>query len=252
MPKSSDNKTCKWILETGKKCGKTYANPGNLKKHMRIHTEDPIKCRFCEKPFWVKSDLRRHENGHIKKENTPSTQPNQTKNDSRQSNDQDLKTHAKLENIQKSQSSPIETKNGNQSITQYWNPRAKIENVQKSQNHLLETKNDSQSNVHDIKMFKNPLWVNSDLKKKHEKFHIKKEIVSKPLAFSLQTKNESQSVVQNTKMAKGVKIKECWVSLTKLRVPSFLANLNNESISGTKRKIKNKNTIENPCKKLRK
>ena len=243
MPKSSDNKTCKWILETGKECGKTYANPGNLKKHMRIHTEDPIKCRFCEKPFWVKSDLRRHENGHIKKENTPSTQPNQTKNDSRQSNDQDLKTHAKLENVQKSQSSPIETKNGNQSIN--LKTRAKIENVQKSQNYLLETKNDSQSNVHDRKMFKNPLWVKSDLKKKHEK-------VQKPLAFSLQTKNESQSVVQNTKLAKGVKIKECWVSLTKLRVPSFLANLNNESISGTKGKIKNKNAIENPCKKLRK
>ena len=137
-------------------------------------------------------------------------------------------------------------KNGNQSITQ---TRDKMENFQKSQTNLLETKND---HVHDKKLFKNPLWVNSDLKKKHEKFHIKKEIVQKPLAFSLQTKNESQSVVQNRKMAKGVKIKECWVSLTKLRVPSFLANLNNESISGTKRKIKNKNTIENPCKKLRK
>ena len=216
---------------------------------MKIHTEDPIQCKFCKKPFWVKSDLKKHENNvHIKKENA---QPEQTKNaNDSQSNNQDLKTHAKLENVQKSQSSPIETKNGNQSVTQYLKTRAEIENIQKSQNYLLETKNDSQSNVHDRKMFKNPLWVNSDLKKKHEKFHIKKEIVPKPLVFSLQTKNESQSVVQNTKLAKGVKIKECWVSLTKLRVPSFLANLNNESISGTKRKIKN--TIENPCKKLRK
>ena len=101
-------------------------------------------------------------------------------------------------------------------------------------------------------MFKNLLWVKSDLKKKHEKVHIKKEIVQKPIDFSLQTKNESQSVVQNRKMAKGVKIKECWVLLTKLSVPSFLTNLYKEAMSGTKRKIKNKNTIENPCKKLRK
>ena len=37
MPKSREYTICKWILGNGKECGKTYANSGNLKKHMKIH-----------------------------------------------------------------------------------------------------------------------------------------------------------------------------------------------------------------------
>ena len=63
------------------------------------------------------------------------------------------------------------TKSCNQSITQTGD---KMENLQKSQTYLSETKSDQ-----DRKMFKNPLRVKSDLKKKHDKVHIKKEIMQK-------------------------------------------------------------------------
>ena len=62
--------TCNWNLDNGKECGKTYANEGNLKRHMKIHKEDPMgHCKFCQKPFWVLSDMKKHEiNVHMKKE----------------------------------------------------------------------------------------------------------------------------------------------------------------------------------------
>ena len=49
---------------TCRKCGKTYASPVNLKRHLQIHKE-PLKCH-CGASFGTKEALKEHENAKHK------------------------------------------------------------------------------------------------------------------------------------------------------------------------------------------
>lgn len=53
-------------------CGKIYYEKGTLKEHLTKHRGEPgLKCEFCQKPFYFRHQLRRHELIHRNAETKP-------------------------------------------------------------------------------------------------------------------------------------------------------------------------------------
>ena len=62
----SDKKTCRWVLDNGTICGRTFSKFDSLRRHVQeLHKGvRPYICQLCEKSYGRKDYLERHMKSH--------------------------------------------------------------------------------------------------------------------------------------------------------------------------------------------
>ena len=62
----SDKKTCRWVLDNGTICGRTFSKFDSLRRHVQeLHKGvRPFVCHMCEKSYGRRDYLDRHMKSH--------------------------------------------------------------------------------------------------------------------------------------------------------------------------------------------
>ena len=62
----SDKKTCRWVLDNGTRCGRSFSKVDSLRRHVQeLHKGvRPYVCQLCEKSYGRRDYLDRHMKSH--------------------------------------------------------------------------------------------------------------------------------------------------------------------------------------------
>ena len=62
----SDKKTCRWVLDNGTRCGRSFSKVDSLRRHVQeLHKGvRPFVCHLCEKSYGRRDYLERHMKSH--------------------------------------------------------------------------------------------------------------------------------------------------------------------------------------------
>ena len=62
----SDKKTCRWVLDNGTRCGRSFSKVDSLRRHVQeLHKGvRPYICQLCEKSYGRRDYLERHMKSH--------------------------------------------------------------------------------------------------------------------------------------------------------------------------------------------
>ena len=67
VKKLREKKSCNWVFENGKVCGKILYQTNNLERHMRIHRGiKPFQCYVCGQSFRHNTSMKNHKKKHFR------------------------------------------------------------------------------------------------------------------------------------------------------------------------------------------
>ena len=80
----SDKKTCRWVLDNGTICGRTFSKFDSLRRHVQeLHKGvRPFVCHLCEKSYGRRDYLDRHMKSHAAGANVHDTSGGSDEQDS--------------------------------------------------------------------------------------------------------------------------------------------------------------------------